>query len=153
MDNDTLFAPWRSGFVLGKKEEGCPLCNAFKVETDSIDNLIVHRGKFCFVIMNKFPYNAGHLMVCPIRHLALFEELTDDESCEMLALARRAVAILKEGIRPQSFNLGIPEHIHLHIVPRWHGDTSFMAVVGNTKVVSISQDPIYDILKREFAKS
>ncbi len=161
MDNDILFAPWRAGFVLGDKEDGCPLCQALEAKKDSVENLILHRGKTVFVIMNKFPYNSGHIMVCPKRHLADIEKLTSEESSELMEFARKSVGILKKIIKPHSFNIGmnlgigsgagIPEHVHMHIVPRWNGDTSFMAVVGKTKVVSVPQDPIYDALISEYA--
>lgn len=162
MDNEILFAPWRADFVLGEKEEGCPLCNVLKAEEDSVENLVLHRAEHCFVLMNKFPYNSGHLMICPKRHTSQFEELTPGESSELIELARHSVGIMKRVLKPHSFNLGmnlgsgsgagIPGHIHMHLVPRWHGDTSFMAVVGKTKIVSVPQDPIYESLVKEFNK-
>lgn len=162
MDNEILFAPWRADFVLGEKEEGCPLCNVLTAKKDSVENLVLHRAGQCFVLMNKFPYNSGHLMVCPKRHVAQFEELTSQESSELIELAQRSVLIMKRVLKPHSFNLGmnigsgsgagIPEHIHMHLVPRWHGDTNFMAVVGKTKVVSVPQDPVYESLLVEFKK-
>lgn len=162
MDNEILFAPWRADFVLGEKEEGCPLCNALKADHDSVENLVLHRAEHCFVLMNKYPYNTGHLMVCPKRHFGQFDELTTDEAGELMELLRLSVGLVKQIVKPHSFNLGmnigsgsgagIPEHIHMHIVPRWHGDTSFMAVVGKTKVVSVAQDRVYESLLREFTK-
>ena len=162
MENNILWATWRSEFILGEKEEGCPLCNALAKENDSVENLIAYRGKTCFVILNKFPYNSGHLMICPYRHIRGLEMLTEEESNEMFALVRKSVELLQKVINPHTFNLGmnlgeasgagIPEHLHMHIVPRWNGDTSFMMVTGKTKVVSVPLEPIYEALKKEFDK-
>lgn len=148
--------------MLAKKEKGCPLCKAFKARHDSVKNLIVYRGKTCFVVLNKFPYNSGHAMVCPNRHIAELAALTSEESAELFDLVRTSTRIIKQVIKPHSFNLGmnigegsgagIPEHLHMHIVPRWNGDTSFMMVLGKTKVVSVPLEPIYEKLKKAFAK-
>jgi ATP adenylyltransferase len=160
MDNNILWAPWRSAFVLAKKEKGCPLCKALEAETDSVENLIVYRGKTCFVILNKFPYNSGHAMICPNRHLPDLRDLNEEESAELFELVRTTVRLLQEVIKPQSFNLGmnigegsgagIPQHLHMHVVPRWNGDTSFMMVLGKTKVVSVPLDPVYEKMKEAF---
>jgi len=161
MSDNIIWAPWRAEFVLAEKEEGCILCNRLKME-DSVKNLIVYRGDKCAVIMNKFPYNSGHTMIIPIRHIAFIEELTHEESTEFFDLTRKTVAALKNGINPHSMNLGmnlgegsgagIPEHLHMHVVPRWNGDTNFMPVIGNTKVISVPLEPVYKILREEFAK-
>lgn len=157
-----LWAPWRSAFVLSKKEKGCPLCKALRAREDSGKNLILYRGDSCFVIMNKFPYNTGHLMICPKRHISKLDKLTSAESDELMTLTRQASHIINRVLKPHSQNLGmnlgrssgagIPEHLHMHIVPRWNGDTSFMLVVGNTKVVSVPLDPVYQALRKEFGK-
>lgn len=157
-----LWAPWRSTFVLSKKEKGCPLCKALRARKDSGRNLIVYRGETCFVILNKFPYNSGHAMICPRRHVSKLDKLTVDESNELMALTRQTSRIINKVLKPHSQNLGmnigrssgagIPEHLHMHIVPRWTGDTSFMLVVGETKVVSVPLDPIYEAIKKEFDK-
>jgi ATP adenylyltransferase len=162
MENNILWATWRSEFILGEKEEGCPLCNALAKENDSVENLIAYRGETCFVILNKFPYNSGHLMVSPYRHIRGLEMMTEEESSEMFALVRKSVELLQKVINPHTFNLGmnlgeasgagIPEHLHMHIVPRWNGDTSFMMVTGKTKVVSVPLEPIYEALKKEYDK-
>lgn len=162
MSDRILWAPWRSSFVLAKKEKGCPLCKAFRAKPDSADNLIVYRGKTVFVILNKFPYNTGHAMVSPNRHVRNLEKLTEEESAEMFALTAETVRILKKVVRPHSLNIGmnlgsssgagIPDHMHMHIVPRWTGDTSFMMVIGQTKIVSVPLDPIFHAIKKEFDK-
>ncbi len=161
MDDKIIWAPWRAGFVLSEKEKGCVFCNRFKME-DSIENLIVYRGSRNFVILNKFPYNTGHCMIVPNRHIAHLEELTVEEAIEFFELTRKTVAVIKEFIRPHSLNIGmnlgessgagVPEHLHLHIVPRWQGDTNFMPVIGKTKVISVPLEPVYEALKNGFAK-
>ena len=162
MSDRILWAPWRSSFVLAKKEKGCPLCKAFRAKSDSADNLIVYRGKTAYVILNKFPYNTGHAMVTTNRHIRLLEKLTPEESAEMFALTAETVRIIKKVVKPHSLNLGmnlgtssgagIPDHMHMHIVPRWTGDTSFMMVVGQTKVVSVPLEPVYEAIRKEFRK-
>jgi ATP adenylyltransferase len=159
MGNDMLWAPWRAGFILGKKEKGCIFCKRLK-EKDSSKNLIVYRGKLAFVILNKFPYNAGHAMIVPTRHVGHLEKLNEAEAKEFFELTQSTVAVIKKVLKPSSMNLGmnlgrasgagIPGHVHMHVVPRWHGDTNFMPVVGQTKVMSIPLGPVYKALKKEF---
>jgi ATP adenylyltransferase len=161
MSDKAIWAPWRAGFVLGKKEKGCIFCKRFKMK-DSVKNLIVHRGRKNFVILNKFPYNTGHTMIVPNRHVAHLEKLTVEEANEFFELTRATVAVIKKVLKPHSLNIGmnlgrmsgagVPEHLHMHIVPRWHGDTNFMPVIGKTKVISIPLEPVYEALRKEFAK-
>ena len=138
-----LWAPWRMNYILGEKQEGCFLCKNLLVEEDR-KNLILHRGKFSFVMMNKFPYNNGHLMVVPKRHCLDFEQMNDHESKELFYLLKVSSQVLKSALFPHGFNVGMnlgkvggagEEHIHFHIVPRWNGDTNFMPVMGETKVI------------------
>ncbi len=160
MTDDTLWAPWRATFVLAEKEKGCILCNRFNMD-DSVNNLIVHRGRLNFVILNKYPYNSGHVMVVPNRHLAHLEELSAQEAREFFDLTRRTIGILKQTLKPHSLNIGmnlgassgagIPEHLHLHVVPRWQGDTNFMPVIGKTKVISVPLEPVYEALRKGFS--
>ena len=161
MSDEAIWAPWRAGFVLSEKEKGCIFCNRLKME-DSIENLIVYRASRNFVILNKFPYNSGHTMIVPNRHLAHLEELTPEEATEFFELTRKTVAVMKEVLKPHSLNIGmnlgetsgagVPDHLHLHIVPRWQGDTNFMPVIGKTKVISVPLEPIYEALRERFAK-
>ena len=142
---DILWAPWRMEYILGTKENGCIFCDKPKQDTDR-ENLIVHRGRLSFVVMNKYPYNNGHLMVVPYRHEAEFERLTAEENLELMALLQSSVRALRKIMAPHGFNLGmnvgaaagagIDCHLHFHIVPRWRADTNFMPVVGHTKVIS-----------------
>jgi len=161
MSDNALWAPWRAEFVLGEKEEGCIFCNRFNME-DTVENLILFRGEHNFVILNKYPYNSGHTLIVPNRHLAYLEELSADEACEFFELTRRTVTAIKRGINPHSLNIGmnlgrssgagIPEHLHMHIVPRWQGDTNFMPVIGKTDVISVPLEPLYRILREELNK-
>ncbi len=161
MTDKTIWAPWRAEFVLGKKEKGCIFCKRLK-RKDSVKNLILYRGKRSFVILNKYPYNPGHAMVVPKRHVAHIEKLTAVEAAEFFEVTRLTVKLMKKALKPHSLNIGmnlgrssgagIPEHLHMHIVPRWNGDTNFMPVIGLTKIVSVPLEPIYDALKKEFDK-
>ncbi len=162
MEDKAIWAPWRSEFILGEKEEGCIFCNRIKQAQDSVENLIVYRADLNVVILNKYPYNPGHAMIVPIRHVGELDELTENESDEFMSLTRLTVKKMKNAYRPHSMNIGmnlgresgagIPEHIHMHIVPRWIGDTNFMPVVGKTKVQSVPLDYVYDRLRQEFEK-
>jgi len=131
--------------AIGETEEQCVFCQAFNAG-DDIKKLIVYRGEHNFIIMNLYPYNTGHLMIVPNRHLGNMEEMNDDESLEMMVISRRLLPIFKRIMKPEGFNLGlnlgrvagagIIEHVHMHIVPRWNGDSNFMPVLGETKVIS-----------------
>ncbi|HEY7501122.1 MAG TPA: HIT domain-containing protein [Vicinamibacterales bacterium] len=124
------------------KSRGCVFCDA---QAGGQDSLVVYRGALCFVILNKFPYNNGHLMVVPNRHIATLTEATTEELCELIALVGRAEAALREAFDPHGLNMGINlgkpagagilDHLHMHVVPRWNGDTNFMTVVGQTRVL------------------
>jgi len=132
----------------GVKEPGCILCRAWEPGGES-EPLVVHRGERAFIVMNLFPYNAGHVMVATARHVGSLGEATAEELSEMMALARRLEEVLAAVYRPDGLNLGmnlgrpagagVADHIHLHVVPRWTGDTNFMTVVGETRV--IPEDP------------
>ena len=114
------------------------------------------------MILNKFPYNSGHTMVVPKRHISQLERLTEQESIEFFDLTRKTVTVIKKALKPFALNLGmnlgrtagagIPGHLHMHIVPRWPGDTNFMPVVGKTHVISIPLEPVYKAIKAEFAR-
>ena len=161
MDDKILWAPWRAEFILGKKETGCVFCKRLKMK-DSVKNLILYRGEKTFVILNKFPYNSGHTLIVPKRHVGQIEKLTAEESREFFELTRQTVAVIKKALKPASLNLGmnlgrssgagIPGHVHMHVVPRWQGDTNFMPVIGKTSVVSVPLEPIYEAMKKEFAR-
>ena len=154
-----LWAPWRKEFILSKKEENCFFCEAIKDNQDR-KNLVLYRGKECFCILNKYPYNNGHLMIAPKMHKDDLSKLNDSEMLELLTLSRDVKNILAKNLKPEGFNLGInfgkvagagvEDHIHLHIVPRWTGDTNFMPVIADTKVIPQSLDDLYLELKNCF---
>lgn len=161
MADKMIWAPWRSKFILSKKEKGCIFCKRLKMR-DSIKNLILYRGETVFVILNKFPYNTGHTLIVPNRHTGLIEKLNAEEAREFFTLTQKSVAIIKKVLKPTAMNLGmnlgrmsgagIPGHVHMHVVPRWQGDTNFMPVIGKTDVISVPLEPIYRSLKSEFDK-
>jgi ATP adenylyltransferase len=139
-----LWSPWRLAYIIGAAPStGCVFCNAL-VDPDAAP-LIVFRGPACFVILNLFPYNNGHLMVIPNRHIATLAAATRDELAELIELTRRAEIALTEAYAPQGMNMGINigkpagagvlDHVHMHVVPRWNGDTNFMTIVGRTRVL------------------
>src|SRR3569833_1278938 len=135
------------------RTEGCVFCSKLS-SSDDREQLILHRGKSCFIIMNLFPYNNGHLMVAPFRHTADLVALTDEEQAEMMRLTRYCVRVLTDAFRPDGFNVGmnlgksagagVADHLHMHIVPRWDGDTNFMPVLGETKVLPDALYATYD---------
>lgn len=156
---ERIWAPWRMQFIRMKKPEGCFLCED-PGQDDDARNYILYRGSENFVIMNSYPYNPGHLMVAPYRHVALLEELTEEERNEHFEIVSRCVKVLREEANPEGFNIGmnlgkasgagIAGHIHTHIVPRWHGDNNFMAVLADTKVVPEALAETYERLKGKF---
>ncbi|MBN2226024.1 MAG: HIT domain-containing protein [candidate division Zixibacteria bacterium] len=154
-----LWAPWRAEYILGPKEKGCIFCNALKGRNDK-KNLILYRGDKTFVIMNKFPYNSGHVMVVPYRHVGQIYRLIPAEAHEMIETVQLTVEVIKSVLNPESFNIGmnmgkgsgagVPGHQHMHIVPRWTEDTSYMPVIGKTRVVSFGHELIYGMLMEGF---
>ncbi len=157
-----LWAPWRLSYILGPKPDCCVFCLPEHTNEDE-ERLILHRGKYCFVIMNKFPYTNGHLMVTPYRHLMDFTLLTSEESQEMMDYLQRCTAILQARFHCQGINIGlnlgeaagagIREHLHFHLVPRWNGDSSFMAVMDEVRMVPEHLHATYTALKPFFEKS
>ena len=140
-----LWAPWRLEYIQSADEaEGCFLCEAATGDDDE-QLLVVHRGETAFVVMNKYPYSSGHLLVAPRRHGVEFGELDDTEALELHRLGAAAVEALRAAMQPDGFNLGwnfgrvagagVTDHVHLHVVPRWSGDTNFMPVLADVKVL------------------
>lgn len=156
---DPLWAPWRLAYVTaGSKPAGenpCFICRGL-AEADDRGNLIVLRQPHTIVLLNRFPYNNGHLLIAPRSHKGEILELTDTELLESMQTMQQMIAILREVIQPDGFNVGLnlgrvagaglPGHLHWHVVPRWHGDTNFMPVVSDTKVIVQSLDALYDVL-------
>ncbi len=139
-----LWSPWRMRYINEFKKDGCVFCAALQQE-DGSENLIVARGERAFVIMNAYPYTSGHLMVLPYQHAPDLSDLDSETRAEMFELVTKASQVLREIYSPEGFNIGInmgeaagagiEEHIHIHVVPRWMGDTNFMTAVGQTRVL------------------
>lgn len=139
-----LWAPWRLEYIRGEQPPGCFLCAEAGAGEDA-DTLVVWRGAHSFVLMNRFPYNAGHVMVVPRRHVARLEALADEELLDLARLVDRSLRVLEAVLHPEGFNVGmnlgraagagVEDHLHVHLVPRWVGDTNFMPVIGATKVL------------------
>lgn len=156
----TLWAPWRSELISGEKRQGCIFC-LLPAESADRENLILVRTASSFAILNRYPYNNGHLMVIPRRHVADFTLLTPEEMQDLHALLQRSVAVLNRASKPDGMNLGmnlgaaagagIAAHLHYHVVPRWVGDTNFMPVVGDTKVMIEHLHTTWDRLTPLFA--
>ncbi len=154
-----IWAPWRIEYIQIQKPEGCILCDKPKQKDDAA-NYILYRGERNFIIMNSYPYNPGHLMIAPYRHVANLEELTDEERREHFEMVSRSVKILREVFNPAGFNIGmnlgkiagagIDDHIHTHIVPRWQGDTNFMPVIADVRVIPEALAETYENLKGRF---
>jgi ATP adenylyltransferase len=145
---ERLWTPHRMAYIKGERPakeagDGCPFCTA--PSRGDADGLIVHRGDLCYVVMNLFPYNPGHLLVCPYRHVSLYVDLSAEETLEFTALTKASVHALTSAMSPQGFNLGINQgdvagagvsaHLHQHVVPRWGGDSNFLPIVGQTKAL------------------
>ncbi len=163
---ERLWTPWRMAFIQsaaepGGAEQGCFLCaKAADDRGHDRDNLVLYRGERCFALLNLFPYNTGHLMLAPYAHTGDFGTLDANTAAELTALTQKAVAAIQATYRPDAFNIGmnlgriagagVPDHLHVHVVPRWSGDTNFMPVIGETKVMPEALDQTYDRLAPRF---
>lgn len=138
----TIWAPWRIDYILSEKGGSCVFCTS----PGEDDGLIITRGDLCFAIMNRFPYTTGHCMVAPYRHVGALDDLSGEELSEMMAMVQRVVSACRAAMHPEGFNIGcnmgtvagagIADHLHMHVVPRWKGDTNFMPVIGDVHVIS-----------------
>ncbi len=157
---EILWAPWRRTYVENVDNiEGCFLCHAIKQTPDKWKEvLLVYKGKRAFIILNKYPYNTGHLMIVPNEHIGDYSLVDDETALEMHKLLQLVLRALKKEYKAHGFNVGynfgrpagagLEEHIHLHVVPRWNGDTNFMPVIAKTKVISEDLFSTYDRVKR-----
>ena len=171
---EQIWAPWRLQYVQGDKQEsgqdpdeldllpgadpGCFLCRDV-VDAADRKRHVVHRGDHCFAVLNRYPYNNGHLLVAPRRHLPKLEELTPEEHLDLAQTITRMVDLLKKVLAPEGFNVGLnlglaagaglPDHLHWHVVPRWSGDTNFMPALASVKIIPQSLDALWDVLIRE----
>jgi ATP adenylyltransferase len=153
-----IWAPWRIRYITQKKKKGCLFCGAYRNKKNDKNNFVVYRSSKCFVLLNIFPYNNGHLMVALNRHIFSLEKVDEEEFLDINKTIIKMIKILKKILKPQGFNVGInigkiagagiEGHLHFHIVPRWLGDTNFMPVLSNTKVISQSLRELYNQLKK-----
>ena len=159
MKRKNLWAPWRIGYIQGLGESSeCFICHSLAAGQDNDENLVLWRCERSIVILNRFPYNNGHLLIAPIRHIAELAQATDEEMLELTKLVRESQKALSLAIKPHGFNVGmnfgrcagagLPGHLHIHIVPRWNGDTNFMQVCGDAKVISQSLTELLALLKQ-----
>jgi ATP adenylyltransferase len=150
-----LWAPWRMAYIAEDRKQGCLFCSKL-AENDDKGNLVLYRSRRSFIIMNRFPYTNGHLMVSPNRHVASLHELDEGEMGDLMALVKKSILLLNRALRPDGINLGmnigrvagagIEDHVHFHIVPRWDGDTNFMPVLFETKVMPEYLEETYEKL-------
>ena len=156
-----LWTPWRIDYILGPKPDECVFCVPSD-ESEDEERLILWRGRECFVIINKYPYNNGHIMVCPYRHVMALEDLTPEESAEIMTTLQKCSAILKDHFRCEGINVGlnqgqaagagVREHLHFHLVPRWNGDSSFMAVMDEVRTIPQYLNDTWKGLRPRFAE-
>jgi ATP adenylyltransferase len=154
-----IWSPWRMEYVESNKEEGCVFCSAQKME-DGAENLIAFRGERAYVILNRYPYTSGHLMIVPFDHQPNLEELDPRTRSEMMELTTRCMTVLRRIYHPEAFNMGanigeaagagIKQHVHVHVVPRWAGDTNFMTTIGASRVLPESLEKTHERVKSAF---
>jgi ATP adenylyltransferase len=154
-----IWAPWRIEYIRAAKPTGCILCDKPKEDKDA-ENYILYRGKHNFIMLNAYPYNPSHLLIAPYRHTASMEELTESERNEHFKLVSRGIVVLKEVFKPAGFNTGsnlgrvagagIEDHFHSHIVPRWQGDTNYVTVLGDIRVIPQALADTYQTLAGKF---
>ncbi len=161
--SNALWAPWRMDYIRslapGGQDNGCFLCKYWAAAEQDRANHVLWRGPTCFVAFNRFPYSNGHVLIAPGRHVPALADLADAELDELIRRIRDAQVLIAEVVRPQGFNVGInagrcagaglPDHIHAHVVPRWEGDTNFMTVLGDARVIPQDLDELYG----EFARA
>ncbi len=154
--NNVLYSPWRLQYILSEKEKKCVFC----IDDNDDKHYIVYRSKSCFVILNLFPYNNGHIMVIPNRHLSELSQLSAEELHDLFETVQKSEKVLKEVYQCEGINVGInlgkaagagvDEHLHVHLVPRWSGDCNFMTAVGGTRVIPESMKRTYQRIKEQF---
>lgn len=157
-----LWAPWRIEYILAEEDGGCFFCDYWADPAGDEKNLVLVRGERCFAVLNRYPYNGGHLMIAPEAHVRRLADLDEGALCEMMRLTRLAEKVLSAELAPQGFNVGfnigrpagagVEEHLHLHVVPRWEGDTNFMPVLDDTRVVPVALGKLWRQMAPRFAE-
>ncbi len=158
---ERLWAPWRMQYIGGEQKPGCLFCRVIEHPDDEDARLVVWRADGAIVMLNKFPYNAGHAMVAPRAHRSSLEDLDDSQTGDLMRAVRRTFTVLRQVMNPEGFNAGvnigreagagIPGHVHFHVVPRWNGDTNFMPVLADVKVVNEALEQTAEKLRKAFA--
>jgi ATP adenylyltransferase len=153
---DTLWAPWRMQYLEAERrpDDECVFCRAASDTVHDQENLVLHRNETCYIVFNRYPYNTGHVLVVPYRHVGDLADLTEREANNLFQVTRYCVVVLRKALNPHAFNLGlnlgaaagagITDHVHMHVVPRWQGDTNFMPIVAKTKVISEMLSTTYE---------
>jgi len=154
---ENLWAPWRIRYILGEKEPGCFFCRKSQENADAKNHILI-RDRTCFALLNTYPYNPGHLMIAPYKHTGELDDLGEQELAELMVLTRRCKQIIVRAMKPDGFNIGLNlgkpagagvlDHVHMHVVPRWNGDTNYMPVLGETRVIPQALDEIYETLRK-----
>ncbi len=149
---EPIWTPWRIEYILGHKKPGCVFCDKLNDEHDEVEHILV-RGQTAFITLNRYPYTNGHLLIVPYLHTSSLEDLPAETLTEMMLLVNRGIAALRLALQPQGFNIGvnlgkaagagIEDHVHIHVVPRWYGDTSFMSTISNTRTLPETLDQSY----------
>jgi ATP adenylyltransferase len=162
MTDRPLWAPWRIEYITGPKDGACIFCAAAADAHQDPAHRPIDRTEHCLTILNAYPYAPGHVMVAPVRHVAVLEDLTDEEMLETMQLARRAILAIRAAMTPDGFNVGfnlgkvagagIVDHLHLHVVPRWQGDTNFMPILGETNVIPQALEATRAVLAKAIAE-
>lgn len=161
--HDNLWAPWRMQYIRSladeARDQGCFFCRYWTTPHLDAEHHVLWRSPLCMVVMNRFPYTNGHLMIAPAAHVGDLEQLLGEARTDMMGQAAAAVGLLRKVVSAQGFNIGlnlglcagagVPDHVHAHVVPRWNGDTNFMAVLGQTRVIPDALDALYAELRRE----
>lgn len=157
---DNLWAPWRMEYIYSlneRNEEGCFLCRYWDERDKDDENYVLWRTQRCYVVMNLYPYSNGHMLICPASHKAALDELDDAEMLEMMQLTRDVNVLLSRAVSAQGTNVGmnfghcagagLPDHLHVHVVPRWTGDTNFMTVIGDVRVIPQALETVFQRMR------
>ena len=159
---ERLWSPWRSEYIASgdANSEGCAFCTVTKASDKDETNFVLHRGSFSFIVLNIYPYITGHLLIVPFEHLGDLESAPKETTDEMMDLTKRAQGVLRDAYKPSGFNIGmnlgrvagagIADHIHIHVLPRWAGDSNFMSTVSQTRVLSEDLNGTYRKLRHKF---